>query len=258
MPNIDKIRNYAERDVTLIGTVVVGFTKMACNIVNAPAKVHYQSHTHQEIKQLVWSYMLWNLPSILDNKSMIRPSDIREKLPEEWKIIQYADLTDILNSFISNGVFERVTVHEDVKRHKWGRPKKNNDKGPSGPKSFYKPTEYYNNLRNIANDPRMADLIFSLLSESGMLYKLIKQEHIVAFLIIKKNDRKKAWNILRTRNFTIFKSERQYIADFNKIKNKGYKELESLAEKNARVSTQNSSAEGYRDLLVAGGLFFRS
>ena len=69
---------------------------------------------------------------------------------------------------------------------------------------------------------------------------------------------KKAWNILRTRNFTIFKSEREYIADFNKIKNKGYKELECLAEKKARVSIQDSSAESYRDLLVAGGLFFRS
>ena len=74
---------YAERDVTLIGTVVVGFTKMACNIVNAPAKVHSQSHTHHKLST-VWSYMLWNLPSILE-RLMIRPSNIREKLPEEME-----------------------------------------------------------------------------------------------------------------------------------------------------------------------------
>ena len=258
MPNIDKIRNYAERDVRLIGTVVIGFTKMVCNIVNAPANVHYQSHTHQEKKQLVWSYMLWNLPSILDNKSMIRPSDIREKLPEEWKIIQYADLTDILNSFIRNGVFERVTVHEDVKRHKWGRPKKNNDKGPSGPKSFYKPTEDYNNLRNIANDPRMADLIFSLLSQSGMLYKLFSHMNLVSFYIIKANDRKKAWNMFRTRNLTTFMNEGEFINDFNKIKHLDDKTLRHMADMKARASIQNSVAENYRWLLLMGGLFFKA
>ena len=64
------------------------------------------------------------------------------------------------------------------------------------------------------------------------------------------------YSVLETLQFLRVKDS--ISADFNKIKNKGYKELESLAEKKARVSTQNSSAEGYRDLLVAGGLFFRS
>ena len=48
MPNIDKIGNYKESDVMLIGAIVVGFAKLVSRIVNKPAKTHYESHSHQE------------------------------------------------------------------------------------------------------------------------------------------------------------------------------------------------------------------
>ena len=38
MPNIDKIGNYKESDVMLIGAIVVGFAKLVSRIVNKPAE----------------------------------------------------------------------------------------------------------------------------------------------------------------------------------------------------------------------------
>jgi hypothetical protein len=259
MPNPDN-NDYTESDVMLIGAIVIGFTKLVSNIVNTPAKSHHQSHSHQETKQLVYSYVLWNLPYIFRSRSNIRPLDIKEKLPDTWKGIESADLTDILNSFVRIGVLERVTALEikNIKRRKRGRPQKNNRQEPAGPKSFYKSSEYYNNLTNIINEPLPAELIFSLLSHSGMLYKLFKHMNLVSFYIIRANDRKKAWNILRTRNLTPFKNEREFSDDFNKIKHVNDKTLEHMADMKARSSIQDSLAENYRELFLAGGIFFQA
>ena len=81
---------------------------MISNITSTKAKTHAQLHSHQETKPLVFTYLLYNLPVIMKNKSAVRPSDIRKKLPENWQKIQYADLTDILNSFIRIGILAKV------------------------------------------------------------------------------------------------------------------------------------------------------
>jgi hypothetical protein len=260
MPNTDKIGKYSESDVMLVGAIVVGFAKMVCNIVNTTAKTHYQSHSHQELKQLVYSYILWNLPYILRSRSNIRPLDIREKLPDSWKGIESADLTDILNSFVRIRVLERVTALDlkYSKRQKWGRPQKKSPQEPTGPKSLYKPSEYYNNLTNIVNEPLIIELIFSLLSHSGMLYKLFRHMNLVSFYIIRANDRKKARNMFRTSNLTTFMNEREFINDFNKTKHVDDKTLKHMADVKARSSIENSLAENYHELFIVGGLFFQA
>ena len=62
----------------------------------------------------------------MKNKSAVRPSDIRKKLPENWQKIQYAHMTDILNSFIRIGILAKVDDKQSV--NKPGHPKKYSDR----------------------------------------------------------------------------------------------------------------------------------
>src|SRR5919107_2687875 len=126
MVNTDKISNLTEDDILLIGAIVVGFTKMVYRITNTKPEVNSHSHSHEETKPLVKTYVLFNLPKILENKSEIRPSDIRNKLPEKWRKIQSSDLTDILNSLVNISVLTKVDK-EVNRKHKWGHPPKNDN-----------------------------------------------------------------------------------------------------------------------------------
>jgi hypothetical protein len=108
MVNTDKISDLTESDILLIGAIVVGFTKMVYSITNTKPEVNSHSHSHEETKQLVYTYVLFNLPKILGNKTEIRPSDIRKKLPGEWKKIQSSDLTDILKSLVNTNIFTKL------------------------------------------------------------------------------------------------------------------------------------------------------
>jgi hypothetical protein len=255
MVDTDKIRDLTENDILLIGAIVVGFTKMAYMITNTKPEVNSRSHSHEETKRLVYSFVLFNLPKILENKSEIRPSDIRKKLPEEWKKIEPSDLTDILNSLVNTSVL--IKVNKISRKRKWGRPPKNdNTELETGPKSFYQPSKYYHNLRKILHKTEATELIFSLLSHSGVLYKLVKHRNLVSYLIMKENDEKKAWNIMTTQHLAAMKKD--FELDFKKVQNMEYNELENIADKNAVSSIQKSMAEDYQDLYMTGGIFFQA
>src|SRR5919107_284434 len=248
MVNTDKISNLTEDDILLIGAIVVGFTKMVYRITNTKPEVNSHSHSHEETKQLVYTYVLFNLPKILENKSEIRPSDIRKKLPEEWKKIQSSDLTDILKSLVNISVLTKVDKRL-IRKHKWGRRPKNSNEIETGPKSFYQPSKYYHNLRNILDKTDATELIFSLLSHSGVLHKYIKHRNLVSYLIMKENDEKKAWNIMTTQHLAAMKKD--FESDFKKVQNMEYNELENIADKNAKSSIQKTMAEDYQDLYMA-------
>jgi len=255
MVNTDKISDLTESDILLIGAIVVGFTKMVYRITNTKPEVNSHSHSHEETKQLVYTYVLFNLPKILENKSEIRPSDIRKKLPGEWKKIQPSDLTDILKSLVNTNVLTKAD--KVIRKRKWGRiPKNDNIELETGPKSFYQPSKYYHNLRKILYETEVIELIFSLLSHSGVLHKLVKHWNLVSYLIMKQNDEKKAWNIMTTRNLGAMRKE--FESDFKKVQNMEYNDLENIADKNAKSSLQKSMAEDYKDLYIVGGIFFQA
>jgi hypothetical protein len=256
MVNTDKISDLTESDILLIGTIVVGFTKMVYSITNTKPEVNSRSHSHEETKQLVKTFVLFNLSKILENKSEIRPSDIRKKLPEEWKKIQSSDLTDILNSLVDISVLTKVNK-DIIRKQRWGRPPKNEDTElETGPKSFYQTSKYYHNLRKILRKTEATELIFSLLSHSGVLHKLVKHRNLVSYLIMKQNDEKKALNIMMTRNLAPRKKD--FESDFKKVQNMENNELEDIADKDAKSSIQKNMAEDYKDLYIIGGIFFQA
>jgi hypothetical protein len=103
-----------------------------------------------------------------------RPSTIRNKLPDENKDIQPADLTDILKS-LSNVNLITKTEKDTRKR---GSPSKNSEEDPSerGMHSFYQPTEYLEGLKQVIVKPAARRLIFLFLLESNLIHKWLDFE----------------------------------------------------------------------------------
>jgi len=255
----DKNWNFTVKDVLLIGCISMGFTKMVNNITSINAKTHAHLHSHQEIKPLVFTYLLYNLPIIMKDKSKIRPMDIRKKLPERWQNIQYADLTDILNSFRRIEIFTKINDKQVNVNNKPGHPKKNSDttENEPGPKSYYQPSGYYNNLENVLNNPEYVKLIYTLVLESGLLYKYLKHSNLESYHIIRKNDKKTAWNILQTLNLTSYKKESDFESNYIKLRNVQERQLQTLADRKARSCIEKHRAIDYKNLYLTAGFFFR-
>ena len=253
----DKNWSFTVEDVLLIGSISIGFTKMISNITSTKAKTHAQLHSHQETKPLVFTYLLYNLPVIMKNKSAVRPSDIRKKLPENWQKIQYADLTDILNSFIRIGILAKVDDKQSG--NKPGHPKKYSDRtyDEPGTRSYYRRSDYYNNLENVLNKPEHVKLIYTLVFDSGLLYKFLKHLNLESYHIIKKNDKKTAWNILQTLNLTTMKKESDFEADYNKLRDVEDRELEAFADKKSKLFIISHKGVDYKNYYITAGFYFR-
>ena len=123
----DKNQNFTVEDVLLIGFISIGFTKMVNNLTSIKVKTHAGRHSHQEIKPLVRAYLLYYLPIIMKDKSKIRPLVIRRKLPERWQKIQYADLSDILNTFCRVKILAKLDNKQTNVKNKPGYPEKHSD-----------------------------------------------------------------------------------------------------------------------------------
>jgi hypothetical protein len=227
----DKNGNFTVEDVLLIGFISIGFTKMVNNLTRTKVKTHAQRHSHHEIKPLVRAYLLYNLPIIMEDKLKIRPLDIRKKLPVTWQTIQYADLTDILNTFCRVRLLAKVDNKQTNVNNKPGHPEKysGTTENEPGPKSYYRRSDYYNNLERLLNKPEHVKLIYTLVLESGLLYKFLKHFKLADYHIIRKNDKKTAWNILQTQNLTTMKKESDFESDYIKLRHVEDKELEALA-----------------------------
>ena len=251
----DKNWNFTIEDVLLIGFISIGFTKMVNNLTRTKVKTHAERHSHQEIKPLVRAYLLYNLPIIMEDKSKIRPLDIRKKLPVTWQKIQYADLTDILNSCCRIRILTKVN---NKQTNKPGHPKKYSDttEDQPGPKSYYQRSDYYNNLENLLNKPEHIRLIYTLILESGLLYKFLKHFNLASYYIIRKNDKKTAWNILQTLNLTTMKEESDFESDYIKLRNIEDRELEALADRKTRLHIIKHRGIDYKNYYLTAGFFF--
>jgi len=255
----DKNQNFTVEDVLLIGFISIGFTKMVNNLTSTKAKTHAGRRSHQEIKPLVRSYLLYYLPIIMKDKSKIRPLDLRKKLPETWQKIQYADLTDILNTFCRMMILAKVNNKQTNVNNKPGHPKKNSDttENEPGPKSYYQRSDYYINLENVLNKPEHVRLIYTLILESGLLYKFLKHFNLGSSHIIRKDDKKTAWNILQTLNLTAkMKKNSDFESDYNELRSVDDRKLEALADRKTKLYIQKHKAIDYKDLYLTAGFFF--
>lgn len=178
-------------DRILIDKIIIGCATLISNITSNQ-KNYARVRSNQQTKSLVNTWILINLPLILEKKPRFRPSDLRKMLPENMKNIQSADLTDILNSIVERKILIKVDKEEfkkESKQKKWGRtPKSDNDTDESGPKSFYLPSNYYNDLKFVLAKPKSRELIYTSLLHSNLLYKFAKYAEIQSLRITRKND----------------------------------------------------------------------
>jgi hypothetical protein len=266
--HLDKNQTLRQKDRLLIGVILVGCTKMISKIIGSNAKQRTQASSNKQIKSLTYISVLINLPKIVEganlrkrvkDKPIFRPADIRKELPEgQIRNIQYADLTDILKSLVRTNVLGEIDK-DDIKS-KRGRLPKNNTKY-SGPESYYQATDYYYNLKNVLSKPKAINFIYTLLLESGLLYKYRRYIELFILHIIKnKNyDKKTAWNICKS-VFPLTTKERSdfenYYEDIHYINDA--KELERLAERNAISYIQKHKAEDYIEIYRIGGYYFKA
>lgn len=243
-------------DRILIDKIIIGCATLISNITSKD-KNYARVRSNQQTKSLVNTWILINLPLILEKKLRFRPSDIRKMLPESMKNIQGADLTDILNYLVTTKILIKVDEEEfkkESKQKKWGRaPKGNNDTDVSGPKSFYQPSDYYNDLKILLAKPEARDLIYFSLLQSNLLYKLAKYVETQSLRITRKNVKKIAWNILNSVNLAPIKRE----ADHRKIAHiDDNKRLKSITEKETINFMEKRKADDYLPIYFIGGIYF--
>lgn len=81
----------------MIDIILIGCTKVLCNVINRDAKGQAQSYStsSQQKKSLATTSTLYNLGKILNEKGTFRPSDIKKRLPKEIQNIRRADSSSI-------------------------------------------------------------------------------------------------------------------------------------------------------------------
>lgn len=253
--------NLTYDDRIRIDKIIIGCATLISNITSND-KNYARVRSNQQTKSLVNAWILINLPLILEKKPRFRPSDIRKMLPENMKNIQSADLTNILNYLVTTKILIKVDEEEfkkESKQKKWGRaPKGNNDTDVSGPKSFYQPSDYYNDLKILLAKPEARDLIYFSLLQSNLLYKLAKYVETQSLRITRKNVKKIAWNILNSVNLAPIKRETNFEADHKKIAHiDDNKRLKSITEKETIHFIEKHKADDYVPIYYIGGIYFR-
>ena len=87
---------------------------------------------------------------------------------DKTKNIQSSDLTRILDFLVEVKILERASPDNTTERRFPGHPKRNDTNvRMSGPKSLYKASPFYYNLKDVLRKPKALMWIHTLLLESG-------------------------------------------------------------------------------------------
>jgi hypothetical protein len=245
----------------IIDMIVIGCTKVLCNVINYDAKWKAESYSNssQQKKSLALTSTQYNLGDILDDKGIFRSSDIRKKLPKEIQNIRGADSTYI-NKFL---VRINAMTKAEININKRGKPQtedSNSTRSDPGRKSFSQDSTYYHNLRMVLSDSEAVELIHFLLKFSGMLYRYMKHMQWILFHIIMINDDKeKALNISKS-IFPIVVTTPAFNDLYHKVRTikDDIKQLEVLADRRARQYVENRRPRDYIKLFEFGGLNYQS
>ena len=106
------------------------------------------------------------------------------------------------------------------------------------------------------NKPEHIKLIYTLVLESGLLYKFLKHFNLASYYIIRKNDKRTAWNILQTSNLGTMKEESDFESDYIKLRNIEDRELEALADRKTRLHIIKHRDIDYKNYYLTAGFFF--
>ena len=227
--------------------ILIGCTKVLCNIISRNAKSTAQSYSTstQQRKSLAITSTLYNIGNILDEKGTFRPSDIKRRLPKEIQNIRGADLSYIAKFLVRIN----ATANAENPVNKRGKPApedSNSTSSDPGPKSFSQTSLYYHNLRQILSDFEAVETIHQLLFFSSMLYKYMKHMQWILFHIITLNDDKeKALSITKSVFATSLTSSFDDL--YHKVRSirDNDNRLEELADTRSRQYIENRKPNDY-------------
>jgi hypothetical protein len=218
--------------------------------------------SHHKKKSLVHTSLIHeSIKKSEQNESNLpfRPAQMRMKLPEDLRNIQYSDLSDILYSLNKCNLLN----HTSELPKKPGHPVKEADKRIDdipGTKSNYEFSTYLRKISRLLENPKVQEILYQYLLKSGLLMELYKNGSLIASEIKKRNDISTAKNFILTtkppkmtdeKNLeNIFQKDNKRIISMNKD------EIEKEANYWSKKFVIEHKADEYLWLYKLGGIFY--
>jgi hypothetical protein len=250
-----------DEEEIVIDIIIQGCKRLICKTSGDDPLKYARARSHHKTKSLAHVYTNLHIYDIIQKNPNIRPSDIRKSLPESLQSIRDADLSRILKSTVRTNI---LLPTEEVKRQRPGHPfsDNNNNKSISGPKSFYKYSDFQNILERVLSKAEVRNIIYNHLLESGLLYVYHVIQGMKAGYMIKENNKEAAWNTIQATKSPNMTSQSVFDEHFsiqNRLLNQDNKnEIRGRAEDRARSVVERHSADDYIYLYRMGGLYYFS
>jgi hypothetical protein len=244
---------FDEKDKLLIPIIAIGVTKLIFSIEGAKPRQRAKSHSHLEFNSLTETFVLFRLPLLLKKNRRFRQSDVYESLPPALKSISSSSLSKVLSRLVNMGILRPPEKEETPS--KWGRPV---TLKLSGPKSFYRASEFYNNLRSVLASPAKVEILYTLALKSGLILRYERYLIRTLIRILKQEkDSRKTWNIFESVNMAGLLKESDLERYYKKIRSiNDFKLLDNFANKEAERKQFTRKGKAYSYLFLVGRTFF--
>jgi hypothetical protein len=194
-----------------------------------------------------------------ENNLSFRPAQMRLKLPEDLRNIQYSDLSDNLYSLNKCNIIN----HTSARPRKPGHPLTDADKtidGIPGVKSNYELSAYLCKITTLLENPKIEEILYQYLLKSGLLEELYKNGSLIASEIKKMNDITTAKNFIRTTKppqmSNEYNLEKIFERDNKRLTAMNKDEIEKEAKKWSEKFALEHNADEYLWLYKLGGIVY--
>jgi hypothetical protein len=253
---IEKGKLLTLEEKILTNRILIGCPKYVYSICAKGAKQSAKEASKLSKKDLAYTSSFSHLTTEVKDRSKFRPSAIRNKLPDQNKDIQPADLSRILKS-LSNINLITKTQKNTRKR---GSPSKNSQEDPSerGMHSFYQPTEYFEALKQVIAKPMARKLIFAFLLESNLIRRWLDFECLFNLYTLKFSSIDHLRNINMAVGMIQDELKDQKLHEY--APSLSDEKLEAIAHKFAQSVLQHYKEyeELFTILYLAGGIHFEA
>jgi hypothetical protein len=248
---LTKLANSSSKRLTAedkewIKLIIEGTTKIILSITGQDPLKYAKAARHQEAKSLAITSVSINIPE----KKEFRPSDMRERLPDEIKDIHRSDLSRAVRHHDRIG---RTAPAENPK-NKRGHPKTYEPEKLSGPKKYRKESNIEIFMNVLLSRENVAKLIYRSLQQKGLLFELEKWANLYKFHVMRNYDKEAAWKICKS-VFPITDIGTKFNEEYFKIRKIEKRELEKLAGQRAKLQIKKKSPSDYTYIFKNGAYY---
>jgi len=194
-----------------------------------------------------------------ENNLPFRPANMRLKLPEDLRNIQYSDLSDIFYSFNKSNLVNHTSALPKKAGHPVKEADKRNDDIP-GIKANYSLSTYLRKVTKLLENPKIQEILYQYLLKSGHLSKLYKNGSLISSAIKKDNDITTAKNFIKTSKppqmTNEYNLEKIFERDNKRLTSMKKDEIEKEAKKWSEKFVIEHKADEYLWLYKLGGIVY--